>query len=90
MPPSHPDFKSGKRGSKECPHEDFVVILVIFIHQDKEWWKRACEAFGLASNMSESEIVAWYTAEDIQGGFNNSLELILWFYVEKKKERKEL
>jgi Helicase conserved C-terminal domain len=88
MPPSHPDFKSGNRGSKDCPHEDFVVQLVIFIHQDQEWWRRACEAFGLASNMSESELVKWYTAEDTQGGFNNSLELILWFYLEKERERK--
>jgi hypothetical protein len=29
-----------------------------------------------------------YTAEDIQGGFNNSLEMILWFYIEKEKARK--
>ena len=86
MPPSHPKFESGM---KECPHEDFVVLLVIFIRQDPEWWRRACKAFGIASNMSESDLVKWYTAEDIQGGFNNSLELILWFYMEKEKVRKK-
>lgn len=89
MPPSHPNFGSGKKGSKECPHEDFVVFLVIFIRQNKEWWKRACEAFGMPLNMSEEDLVKWYTAEDVLGGFNNSLELILWFYMEKEKERKE-
>jgi len=88
MPPSHPIF--GKQaGSKTCPHEDFVVLLVLFIRQDKGWWKRACEAFGMASNMSEEALVKWYTAENVQGGFNNSIELILWFYLEKERERKE-
>jgi hypothetical protein len=89
MPPSHPDFGSGNKGSKECPHEDLVVLLVIFIRHDKEWWKRAYEAFRMASNISEEELVKWYTAEDVLGGFNNSLELILWFYMEKERERKE-
>ena len=88
VPPSHPDLESGEKGLKPCPHEDFVVLLVLFIRQDQEWWRRACEAFGLASNMSESELVKWYTAEDVQDGFNNSLEMILWFYIEKEKERK--
>ena len=86
MPPSHPDFGKG-RASKECPHEDFVVLLVIFIRRHAEWWRRACEVFGTASNMSEDELVKWYTAGDVQGGFNNSLELILWFYLEKERER---
>jgi hypothetical protein len=86
-PPSHPNFGTGSKALKECPHEDFVVLLVIFIRQVPEWWERACEAFGLASNMGEPELVKWYTAEEVQGGFNNSLELILWFYVEKEKER---
>ena len=89
MPPSHPDLSSGKKGTKDCPHEDFVVLLVIFIQQDPEWWRRACKAFGLASNMSEEELIQWYTAENVQGGFNNSLELILWFYTEKERERME-
>ena len=31
MPPSHPNMASGKKGSKECPHEDFVVLIVMFI-----------------------------------------------------------
>ena len=75
---------------QDCPHEDFVVFLVIFIRQDKVWWKRACEAFGMALNMSEEALVKWYTAEDVQGGFNNSIELILWFYMEKEKERKKI
>ena len=85
MPPSHPTFAKGQ--TKDCPHEDFVVMLVIFICQDKEWWQRACQAFGMPSNMSEEALVKWYTAEDIQGGFNNSIELILWFYIRRKKER---
>ena len=90
MPPSHPNMASGKKGSKECPHEDLVVFLVIFIRREKAWWERACKAFGLASNMSEPDLVKWYTAEDIQGGFNNSLELIIWFYLEKEKERMQI
>lgn len=89
MPPSHPNYESGDRGSKQCPHEDLVVLLVLFIRQDREgWWRRACDAFGLASNISEEDFVKWYTAEDVRGGFNNSLELILWFYMEKERERK--
>jgi len=88
MPPSHPDFGKGM-ASKECPHEDFVVLLVIFIRRQAEWWRRACKVFGTTSNMSEDELVKWYTAEDVQGGFNNSLELILWFYSEKERERIE-
>jgi hypothetical protein len=87
MPPSHPNMESGKRGKKDCPHEDFVVLLVIFIRQDQEWWRRACQVFGTPSNMSEDDLVKWYTAEEVQGGFNNSLELILWFYLEKERER---
>jgi hypothetical protein len=87
MPPTHPSFKKGQAGTKDCPHEDFVVLLVLFICQDKRWWKRACEAFGMASNMSEEALIKWYTAEHVQGGLNNSIELILWFYLEKKKER---
>ena len=89
MPPSHPIFSSGNKGLKDCPHEDFVVLLVFFIRHNEEWWKRACQAFGLTSNMSESDLVTWYTAENVQGGFNNSLELILWFYLEKEREKKE-
>lgn len=87
MPPSHPSLQSGERGIKNCPHEDLVVLLVLFIRRNKEWWKRACKAFRIASNMGEDELVVWYTAEDVQGGFNNSLELIIWFYLEKEKER---
>lgn len=87
MPPSHPDFSLGQRGLKECPHEDFVVLLVLFIRRNDEWWKRACSAFGLASNMSQEELVVWYSSENVPGGFNNSLELILWLYMEKEKER---
>ena len=87
MPPTHPIF--GKGQAKDCPHEDFVVLLVIFIQQNKGWWKRACQAFGIASNMSEDDLVKWYTAEGVPGGFNNSIELILWFYLEKEKERKK-
>jgi hypothetical protein len=89
MPPSHPDFGAEQKGRKECPHEDFVVFLVMFIRQDKDWWKKACEAFGLPLNMSEEHLVKWYTAEDVQGGFNNSIELILWLYMEKERERRE-
>lgn len=89
MPPSHPAFVKGQK-SKDCPYEDFVVFLVMFIRQEKEWWKRACKAFGLDSNMGEDALVRWYTAEDMQGGFNNSIELILWFYMEKEKERKQM
>jgi Helicase conserved C-terminal domain len=88
MPPTHPSFVKGQ-GSKDCPHEDFVVFLVMFIRQNKEWWKRACKAFGMDLNISEDALVKWYTAEDVQGGFNNSIELILWFYMEREKERKE-
>ena len=88
MPPSHPKMDSGVKGSKECPFEYFVVLLVIFIRYDPEWWKRACQVFQLKSNMGQEELVKWYTAEDIQGGFNNSLEMILWFYIEKEKARK--
>ena len=81
-------MKSGVKGSKECPFEDLVVLLVIFICQDKEWWRRACGVFGTASNMSEDELIKWYPAEDVPGGFNNSIELILWFYTEKERERR--
>jgi hypothetical protein len=48
MPPTHLTFGKGQ----DCPHEDFIVFLVIFICQDKGWWKRACEAFGMALNAS--------------------------------------
>jgi Helicase conserved C-terminal domain len=88
LPPSHPKMDSGPKGLKNCPHEDFVTFLVLFIRRDAEWWKRACRAFGIVSNISEADLVKWYTAEDVQGGFNNSLELIIWFYIEKEKERK--
>ena len=87
MPPTHPVF--GKGQSKDCPHEDFVILLVLFIHKEKGWWKRACKEFGMASNMSQDDLVKWYTAEGVPGGFNNSIELILWFYLEKERERKE-
>ena len=66
-----------------------MVFLFLFIRQDKGWWKRACEAFGIPLNISEEDLAKWYTAEDVQGGFNNSLELILWFYMEKEKERND-
>lgn len=39
--------------------------------------------------MSQDDLVKWYTAEGVPGGFNNSIELILWFYLEKERERKE-
>ena len=87
MPPSHPNLGSGQKGSKDCPHEDLIVQLVLFIRQDNEWWKRACNAFGIALNISEDDFVKWYTAEDVPGGFNNSIEMVLWFYLEKEKER---
>lgn len=87
MPPSHPSMASGVKGSKDCPHEDFVVFIVLFIRKDPEWWKRACKAFGMTSNMTEAELVKWYTAEEVPGGFNNSLELVIWFFMEKEKER---
>jgi hypothetical protein len=88
-PPSHPNLGSGDKGLKDCPHEDFVVLLVLFIRKDKEWWSRACQAFGLSSNISEDGLVKWYTAEDVQGGFINALELIIWLYMEKERERLE-
>jgi hypothetical protein len=88
-PPSHPNLGSGNKGKKDCPHEDFVVLLVLYIRKDADWWRRACQAFGLSSNMSEEDLSRWYTAETVQGGFNNSLELIIWFYMEKERERKE-
>ena len=88
MPPSHPSFAKGT-GSKDCPHEDLVVMLVIFIRLNEGWWKRACQAFKMPINMSEEDLVKWYTEGDEGSRFNNSLELILWFYMEKEKERKE-
>ena len=87
MPPTYPTFGKGQSGSKDCPHEDFVVLLVLFIRQDERWWRRACEVFEMASNMSEEALIKWYSAEHVAGGFNNSIELILWFYLEKEKER---
>ena len=89
MPPSHPDMTSGAKGAKECPFEDLIPILVVFIRKNEEWWKRACEVFTLKSNMTEAELALWYSAENVQGGFNNALEMILWFYMEKEKERKD-
>lgn len=86
-PPSHPDLESGDRGNKPCPHEDLVVLVFGFIRYNEAWWDRARLHFGLASNIGEAEIARWYARESVPGGFINGVVLMLWFYLEKEKER---
>lgn len=89
MPTSHPNFESGDKGSKPCPLEDFVVLLIWFIrHDHSNWWPRAAQAFpGVPLNIEEDAFAQWVSRVDSNDSFYNGLELVLWFYMEREKTK---
>ena len=87
MPTCHPDLGSGDRGSKPCPLEDFVVLLIWFLrHDHANWWARATRAFPeLQQNIGEDAFASWVSRVDSNDSFYNGLELVLWFYMERER-----
>jgi len=87
-PPSHPDLESGDKGRKACPHEDLVVLIFMFVRHNEALWDAARIHFGLPSNLGENAMAAWYAQESSPGGFINGVQLMLWFYLQKERERR--
>ena len=87
MPLCHSNLESGNKGFKDCPLEDFVILLIWFIrHDQSNWWPRACQAFtSLKINIGEEDFAMWLAQVDSNDSFYNGLELVLWFYMGRQK-----
>lgn len=83
IPSTHPTFKSGI--ILKCPFDDLVALLIWYIINTEDIWKRACSAFtGIKKNMSLEGIITWLKAEEQPHLFYNGLELVIWFWVTNK------
>jgi len=80
---THPIFKSGV--ILKCPFDDLVVLLIWYIINTEDIWKKACSFFpGIKKKMSLDEITKWLKAVDQPHMFYNGLELVIWFWVTYK------
>jgi len=80
LPPAHPEFRKMESGKRSCPLQDFVVLLILFIRYESDWWTKARMAFqSLPAQADEKELVAWCLKVETPENFYNGLELVLWF-----------
>lgn len=82
-PATHPTFKPGV--VLKCPFDDLVALLIWYIINTEDVWKRACSAFsGLKTDMSLDGIIKWLMIEEQPHLFYNGLELVVWYWVTYK------
>jgi hypothetical protein len=83
IPATHPTFKSGT--IMHCPFDDLVALLIWYIINTEDVWRRACSAFpGIKTKMSLEEIITWLKTDEQPHLFYNGLELVIWFWVTYK------
>jgi Helicase conserved C-terminal domain len=83
-PATHPTFKVGD--ILKCPFDDLVALIIWYIINTEDVWKRACSFFtGLKSTMSLESITKWLDAEEHPSQFYNGLELVIWYWVTYKE-----
>ena len=83
-PVTHPIFKPGTL--LECPFDDLVALLIRHIIHTEDVWKKACSAFiGLREKMSLADITDWVKKEEHPHLFYNGLELVIWYWINYKK-----
>ena len=82
---THPSFKPGVK--MNCPFDDVVALLIWYIINTEDVWKKACSAFpALKSTMYLNDIRKWLVKEDQPYLFYNGLELVIWYWITYKKE----
>jgi len=80
LPPSHPMFQANRKDRKPCPLEDFVVLLLYFIRNEREWWNKARGTFpDMPAQPNEQEYARWCQVVEKSDNFYNGLELVVWF-----------
>ena len=82
---THPSFKPGV--AMKCPFDDLVALLIWYIINTEDIWKKACLAFPpLKTTMNLNGIKEWLMKEEQPHLFYNGLELIIWYWVTYKKD----
>lgn len=64
---------------KECPFDDFVIVIFWFIFLDKPLWQRIRDLFRVPETEDTDLLAEWMATHDDIGNFYNALELVLWY-----------
>ena len=76
---THPTFKPGTK--MQCPFDDLVALLIWYIINTDDIWKKACSVFpGIQQKMSLDDIIKWIIVEEQPHLFYNGLELVIWYW----------
>lgn len=89
LPTPHPPMANCVR-DKKCPFSDFIVVILWSIFLNPEILKRCIAAFpntAFHTRMTNVQIGRWAAQETGPANFCNAVEVVLWFYKERREGR---